>query len=170
MFPIIIPKAVHICHIMTRAPRIGAGEHSAAYTGVVVDFEPIPSPRTKRARKRLTHEFATPSQIDATAAMAQDMKIVPRLPNKVLRGSVSQHPRIAQARYGAPTMSPVRLSTLFWENLSVVILNRWSTLLVWLDLDQAHFKIEGYFKIECLSSIVDSLVHSLHSSTHRAHN
>src|SRR5450432_991775 len=77
-FPSMIPKAlmggqrspswrqvelthVHICHIMTRAPRIGAGEHSAAYTGTVVDLEPIPSPKTKRARKRLTHELATPS-------------------------------------------------------------------------------------------------------------
>ena len=31
-----------------------------------MDLEPIPRPRTKRAMNKLTHELATPSQIDAT--------------------------------------------------------------------------------------------------------
>ena len=124
--------AVHICHIITRAPRIGAGEHSAAYTGLdtvsdrkfcnrgtntVVDLDPIPRPSTKRAIKRFGQLLATPSQIDATAAMKQDRKIVPRRPRYLLSGSVSQQPRIAQAKYGAPTMRPVRLSTVLWERV-----------------------------------------------------
>lgn len=52
--PSIIPNAVQVCHIMTSAPRIGAGAHSAEYTGTVEDFGPIPRPKTKRAMKRLT--------------------------------------------------------------------------------------------------------------------
>lgn len=31
MYPIIIPNAVHICHIITNAPRMFVGEHSAPY-------------------------------------------------------------------------------------------------------------------------------------------
>jgi len=87
---LMIPNAVHICHIITSAPRIGAGEHSAEYTGTVDDFEPIPRPSTNRAMKRLTQELATPSQIDATAAMKQEMKIVPRRAKYRFNGSVSQ--------------------------------------------------------------------------------
>jgi hypothetical protein len=47
----------------------------------------------------LTQELATPSQIDATAAMKQEMKIVPRRAKTLLQGSVNQQPRIAQHRY-----------------------------------------------------------------------
>jgi hypothetical protein len=47
--PNMIPKAVHICHIMTRPPRMEAGAHSAAKTGTVALFGPIPIPRIKRA-------------------------------------------------------------------------------------------------------------------------
>ena len=63
-----------------------------------MDLDPIPRPRTKREMKRLTHELATPSQMEATAAMKQDIQIVPRRPNRLLRGAVSQQPRMAQAR------------------------------------------------------------------------
>lgn len=31
MYPIMIPNAVHICHIITNAPRMFAGAHSAPY-------------------------------------------------------------------------------------------------------------------------------------------
>lgn len=37
------------CHIITSAPRIAGGEHSAAYTGTVADLGPMPSPRMNRA-------------------------------------------------------------------------------------------------------------------------
>jgi hypothetical protein len=125
-----ITHAVHICHIITNAPRIGAGEHSAAYTGLVivskgksllcwttdtvVDFDPMPRPRTNRAMNRFGQLLATPSQTDATAATKQETKIVPRRPRYLFRGSVSQQPRTAQAKYGAPTIRPVRLSTVLW--------------------------------------------------------
>lgn len=77
---------------------MGAGEHSAAYTGTVDDLEPIPRPRTNRAMKRLTQELATPSQMEATAAIKQDQKIVPRRAKYLFIGSVSQQPSIAHAR------------------------------------------------------------------------
>lgn len=70
--------------------------------------------------KRFAHELATPSQTEATAATAQDINIVPRRAKYLFRGSVSQQPSTAQARYGAPTMRPVRLATMFFENRSVV--------------------------------------------------
>lgn len=44
-----MPKAVHICHCMTRAPRSLGGEHSAAKMGVVADLGPMPKPRKNRA-------------------------------------------------------------------------------------------------------------------------
>jgi hypothetical protein len=52
--PNMIPKAVHICHIMVRAPRMFLGADSAAYTGVVDDLAPTAKPRAKRAINRLT--------------------------------------------------------------------------------------------------------------------
>jgi hypothetical protein len=119
MYPSIMPNAVHICHIMTSAPRIGAGADSAEYTGTVVDFEPMPRPRTNRATNKFTHEFDTPSQMDATAirtrtlevsipaATKQERKITPRRPTREFKGSVSQQPRTAQARYGAELIKPV---------------------------------------------------------------
>ena len=44
MLPSMIPNAVHICHIITNAPRILAGVDSAAYTGMVALLGPIPKP------------------------------------------------------------------------------------------------------------------------------
>ena len=77
---------------------MGAGAHSAAYTGTVVDFDPMPRPSTNLDMKRLTQLLATPSQIDAMAAIKQEMKIVPRRPHKLFSGAVSQHPSTAHAR------------------------------------------------------------------------
>lgn len=108
----IIPKAVQTCHCITSAPRIGAGAHSAAYIGTVADLAPIPSPRQKRATKRLGQDWTTPSQIEVTAATKQEMKMVPRRPKTRLSGSVNQQPSTAQARYGAETTRPERLSDL----------------------------------------------------------
>lgn len=94
---------------MTNAPLIGAGAHSAQYTGIVLDLAPMPRPRTNRAAKRLPQELTTPSQIDAAAAMKQEMKIVPRRPKYLFIGSFNQHPSTAQARYGAATARPVQM-------------------------------------------------------------
>ena len=80
IFPNITPKAVHTCHCITRAPRIGAGAHSAAYTGTVDDFGPIANPRKRRLIKRLTQLFETACHIDDTAAMKQDTNVAPRRP------------------------------------------------------------------------------------------
>lgn len=49
---------------------------------------------------KFTQLFATPSQIEATAATTHEMKIVPRRANNRFKGSVSQQPISAHARYG----------------------------------------------------------------------
>ena len=67
--------------------------------------------------------------MEATAAIKHEMKIVPRRAKTALSGSVNQQPRRAQAKYGAPTTSPVRLSTSLVEKRPPLdfgrILNRW---------------------------------------------
>lgn len=52
--PIMMPKAVHICHIIVSAPRMFLGADSAAYTGVVDDLAPTAKPSAKRAISRFT--------------------------------------------------------------------------------------------------------------------
>lgn len=46
-----MPNAVHICQDMTRAPRILAGEFSAAKMGTELPFRPIPTPMSRRVIK-----------------------------------------------------------------------------------------------------------------------
>lgn len=46
-----IPKATHNCHPITKLPRIDAGEFSAANTGIVDAFAPIPIPSNSRHTK-----------------------------------------------------------------------------------------------------------------------
>ena len=45
----------------------------------------------------LTHELQRPSHMEATAAIKQEIKIVPRRPKRLFSGAVSQHPNTAQA-------------------------------------------------------------------------
>jgi hypothetical protein len=91
-----IPKAVHICHIITSAPRTFAGAHSAEYMGTVVLLGPMPSPRTKRAAKRCGQEFVTPDQKQVSQESVAVTKMAPRRPRRLFSGAVSQQPRIAQ--------------------------------------------------------------------------
>jgi cytochrome c-type biogenesis protein CcmH/NrfF len=63
---------------------MGAGEHSAAYTGTVVDLEPIPRPKTKRAMKRLTHELATPSHCTNNTISDVDSDYESTIENEIL--------------------------------------------------------------------------------------
>lgn len=115
MKPSMMPKAVHICHIMVRAPRIlispvslvrvensqsshVLGALSALYTGVVLDLAPTANPRTKRAMSRLYHVSAAAIQKPVTTLMKQEMKIVPRRPNSLLSGAFVQHPIRAEQR------------------------------------------------------------------------
>ena len=51
--------------------------------------------------------FTNPCQKHANAENAHVMKIVPRRPKRLLKGTVSQHPMKAQHKYGAPLTSPV---------------------------------------------------------------
>ena len=46
-----IPNATHICQHITSAPRIDAGEFSAAKIGIVVALAPMPSPSKMRQIK-----------------------------------------------------------------------------------------------------------------------
>jgi hypothetical protein len=56
--------------------------------------------------KRCHHVFTNPCQRHVVAEKMQVIKIVPRLPNHELNGTVSQQPISAQHRYGAALMSP----------------------------------------------------------------
>ena len=104
--PSIIPKAVHVCHCITRAPRMRGGEHSAAYTGTVADLGPIPKPRKKREMNKCHQVSVTPCHTHVAKLMNDVKKIVPRRPRKAFNGSVSQQPRNAQQMYGADETRP----------------------------------------------------------------
>ena len=43
-----IPKAVQVCHDMTKPPRMFGGATSAEKTGTVTSFRPMPTPRSRR--------------------------------------------------------------------------------------------------------------------------
>lgn len=118
----IIPKVVHIClpgrllyriskmsfthHIIVRVPRIVLGAHSAAYTGVVLDFAPTAKPSANRARSRFHHELATAIQIPVTKEKKQDTEMDPRRPKYPLSGALVQQPMTAEQSYGPPLRRP----------------------------------------------------------------
>lgn len=94
-------KSGNTHHIITNAPRMAGGAptikmshdaviwseshlHSAAYTGTVELFGPIPKPRTKRATNRWGHEFVTPCQMHVRKEKRAVIKMVPLLPNSLL--------------------------------------------------------------------------------------
>lgn len=53
------------------------------------------------------HVLTKPCQKHASEENRQVMKTVPRRPNQLLKGTLSQHPMSAQHRYGAELVSPV---------------------------------------------------------------
>jgi hypothetical protein len=110
--PSMMPNAVHICHIIVRAPRIVFGAHSAAYTGVVEDLAPTANPRANRAMSKLYQESAAAIQNPVTNEMKHEMKMVPRRPKRLFRGAFIQQPINALQRYGAPLSKPASLLTL----------------------------------------------------------
>jgi hypothetical protein len=59
-----------------------AGEHSAPYTGVVVDLAPTAKPRRKRPRRRFHQVCAAAIQNEAANEIKQQMKMQPRRPKK----------------------------------------------------------------------------------------
>ena len=107
---------------MTIRPLTLAGAHSAAYTGTVADFGPMPIPRKNRAMKRCHQVFVTALQMQVMKAKKAVMPMVQRLfisratcahtsghahlPSHLLRGSVSQQAKTAEQRYGAPFTNP----------------------------------------------------------------
>ena len=50
-----IPKATHSCQPMTSPPRMDAGEFSAANTGIVDAFVPIPTPSSNLQANNCGH-------------------------------------------------------------------------------------------------------------------
>jgi hypothetical protein len=55
---------------------------------------------------RGTYLSAAAIQNPVTKEMKQEMKMVPRRPNILFRGALSQQPMTAEARYGAPFRRP----------------------------------------------------------------
>jgi hypothetical protein len=71
-----IPKAVHICHDITSAPRILAGEFSAAKIGTDEPFNPIPIPINKRVMNSCSHDCETAPPMGVKRQKMALMKIV----------------------------------------------------------------------------------------------
>jgi hypothetical protein len=66
--------------------------------GTVALLGPIPKPRANRAMNMCHQVPVKACQIQAEAEKMQVRKIVPRRPNQLLNGIVSQHPMKAQQR------------------------------------------------------------------------
>jgi len=87
-----IPNAVHICHVMTKAPRIEAGEFSALKIGMVAPLQPMPRPSSKRVMKSWGQVCETAEPMGARVQKIAETKMVPRRPKCAFKGSESQHP------------------------------------------------------------------------------
>lgn len=70
-----------------------------ALTGTVEDLGPMPNPKANRAMNMCHQVFVKACQKQARAEKVQVRKIVPRRPNQLLKGIVSQHPMKAQHKY-----------------------------------------------------------------------
>ena len=126
-----IPNATHICHPITRLPRMVAGEFSAAKTGIVDAFVPIPIPSKQRQAKSCGQFTVKAEPITEAKQNSAEMNMVPRRPSVWFKGCdiqqpldiVSHVPQIpstqsqwtyqsAAAKYGAALTSP-RIHTSF---------------------------------------------------------
>ena len=63
---------------------------------MVADLGPIPRPSANRAMNMCHQVFVNACQKHAAAEIPHDTNTVPRRPNTLFMGSVSQHPRKAQ--------------------------------------------------------------------------
>jgi hypothetical protein len=95
--PSMMPKAVHICHIIVKAPRMDLGAHSAAYTGVVLDLAPTARPRTRRLLRKHFQFGDAACQNAVKHAKKHEKTIVPRRPYRWFNGAFSQQPINAAA-------------------------------------------------------------------------
>lgn len=75
-----IPNAVQSCQLMTNAPRIAAGEFSAAKMGTVTPFAPMPNPRMSLTTKRVCHEWVKAEPRGVAKSTMAVMKMVLRRP------------------------------------------------------------------------------------------
>ena len=71
---------------------MAGGVHSAAYTGTVADFGPIPKPSMNRAMNRCHQVLVRPCQMHVMKDRNAEMKMVPRRPKRLFKGAESQHP------------------------------------------------------------------------------
>lgn len=75
-----MPKAVHICQDMTRAPRILAGLFSAAKMGTEAPFRPMPMPIKMRVMKSCSQVCVKAPPIGVMRQKIAETKMVPRRP------------------------------------------------------------------------------------------
>jgi hypothetical protein len=81
---------------MTRPPRIDAGVFSAAKTGTVDAFAPMPMPSKRRQMSSWYQVCAQAEPITGRIQKMAQMKMVPRRPRRALSGSASQQPQRAE--------------------------------------------------------------------------
>ena len=77
-----IPKATQSCQPMTKLPLMEAGEFSAANTGIVDAFVPIPMPSNKRQTNNCGHDWVNADPMTDPKQKNAEMKIVPRRPRR----------------------------------------------------------------------------------------
>lgn len=90
---------------MTKLPLIDAGAFSAARTGIVEAFAPIPIPNKSRQTKSC---FQFLVKADPMADVKQNMaatNIVPRRPRRAFRGSESQQPLVRMSVCGVDILN-----------------------------------------------------------------
>lgn len=78
--PSMMPKAVQICHDITKAPRICLGAISAERIGTVTSFSPIPRPRMNRVPMSSGHLCVAADASGAMTLQIDPRKIVSRRP------------------------------------------------------------------------------------------
>lgn len=72
---------------------MAVGAPSAAKIGTTVALAPIPIPMMSRQINRVSQEVEKPEPMGEATRKQAVMKMVPRRPNQLLRGSESQQPR-----------------------------------------------------------------------------
>lgn len=90
--PAKMPNATQSCQDIVNAPRIGAGEHSAAKTEVVEDLMPIPIPRSNRQTRSCSQDWVKAEPSTERKQKIAEMKIVPRRAKTLFNGGEHQHP------------------------------------------------------------------------------
>lgn len=92
------------------APRMGAGVFSAAKTGIVEAFRPIPTPSSNRVTNSCSQLWLTAEPMTEKQQKMAAMNMTGLRPSQLFNGSESQQLNREDAMYGAELTTP----TIHW--------------------------------------------------------